>query len=384
MIVDADNPSAFGPRRAASASLKSPVEMPFRYDNQHLFVDVDIEGRIYNFLFDTGFDFTAIDLSLADKIEYEEILKYKVSGSSFKKHKIQFIALEKVSLSGIDFKEIGASFDDLSFINKDYACAERRVDGVIGANLLRHANWQIDYEKRVIRFSDKTSNFNFSENVIKIPMNSKGWGSPSVKLIINGVEKSFKVDTGSSGSITTGIEFKKELSKNPKKVACTSVLRGKAQLYENYFASVEQMRAGDLMLNDQMISLEKGVSSLLGNQLFEHFMVTVDWVNNQLLLDPIKKLESSSLFDFDLLLKPNYITNKIEISGLYNRDLMESGFTIGQEILTINGNDVTLFSKEELCEYWNQEREAISMQDKLTIETINGTKVLLKKDWLVP
>jgi len=353
-------------------------EIPFRYENNHIFIDVRIKGETYNFLFDTGFDFSAIDLNYIKNITYKKVLKKKVSGSSFKKQKIQFIEISTLSISEIDFNDFGASIIDLSFINKDYPCSEKPISGIIGANILRKANWQIDYKNRIIRFSDNFSKFNISEKAFRLDILSKSWGRPLVNVNINGINKEFTFDTGSSGKITTGTEFKKELSSCKKKVNFITIAKKNEFTYENYKAVIEQISIGDLYLKNQVVSLEKGVSSLIGNRFFENYTVTIDWKNEKILLEPIFETVEDNLVDFPILFRPNYSTNKIEISGFYNVSFTENKFEIGTKILSINKKDVSNFSTQELCDFWNNEWKEIKAQDKIVIET-NNQKIELVK-----
>ncbi len=362
-------------------------EIPFRYENKHIFIDVIINGEIYNFLFDTGFDISAIDINHIKNINYKNVLKKNISGSSFKKHKIQFIEILTLSISDIDFNETGASIIDLSFINKDYPCSEKPIAGVIGANLLRKANWQIDYKNRIIIFSDNISQFNISEKAFEFDMVSKGWGSPLVTVNINGIDKKFTLDTGSSGKITTGIEFQKELSNSENEVNYISIIKKdktkNEQIYSNYYALIEQINIGNLYLKEQIISLEKGVSSLIGNHLFENFIVTIDWEKDKLFLEPLREIIKDTLVDYEILLKPNYTTNKIEINGIYNEQSTKRDYEIGTEILTINKKDVYNFSSQELCEFWENEWKKIKIQKKMVIETENKKIELVKIDFLM-
>ena len=361
-------------------------KIPFRYEKKHIFIDVTINGNTYNFLFDTGFDISAIDLNYLQSIDYKKVIKKKVSGSSFKKHKVQFIEISTLSISDIDFNKTGASIIDLSFINNDYPCSEKPIAGVIGANLLRKANWQIDYENKTILFSDDFSKFNISAKAFKFDLISKSWGSPLVNVKINGIDKKFTLDTGSSGKITSGTEFKKELNSDSNEVKYLSIIKknraGNEQTYTNYYALVEQINIGNLYLQEEIISLEKGVSSLIGNELFENFKISIDWKNNLFLLDPIGEINKEKKTYYEILLKPNYTTNKIEINGFFdNSSLNEKKYKVGTGILTINGINVSDFSTQMLCEFWRNKWREIKKQENILIETEKEIIELVKIDF---
>jgi|TARA_B110000902_G_C14200431_1_gene547523 predicted aspartyl protease len=353
-------------------------KIPFRYEKKHIFIDVSINGEIYNFLFDTGFTVNAIDLKYIKNVDYKNVVKKNVSGSSIKKHKVQFIEMQKLSISNIDFNEIGATIMDLSFINKDYACSSKPVAGVIGVNTLRKSNWQIDYQNQEILFSDNISNFNISDKAIEIKIIPKDWGNPIVDVDINGVSKKFTLDTGSSGNITTGNDFKGNLITNRINYISLTKKDKSNKNYNNYYALIEQIDIGDLKLNNHIISLEKGASSLIGNDLFEHFIITIDWINNKFFLEPINNPVGKTFRDFEILLKPNYSSNRIEISGFYNHKLLQKEYEIGTEIVKINEQDVSNLSKQQLCDFWENKWKKNSSREKVVIETENKKIELIK------
>lgn len=355
-------------------------KIPFRYVNKHIFIDVSINGTTYNFLFDSGADFSVIDTNYVKNADFKKIKEVKTSGSSFEKQKTQLIEFSTITISDIQFNKIGAAIMDLSFINDDYPCFNTPVAGVIGATLLRKAIWQINYANREIIISDDLTKINVPGEAFKFEMISKSWGSPLVNVTINGIDKTFTLDTGSSGNITTGTEFKSELNA-VNYVAIAKEDKSKST-YTNYVSRIEQIRISDLNFQNQLISLEKGVSSLVGNEFFENYLTTFDWKTNTVFLE-LNNLEKTKTFsDFEILFKPNYSTNKIEINGIYNKELSKNDFSIGTSILTINEIDVSNLSKHELCEFWGVDWEKIRLNERIVIETELGKSELLKIDFL--
>lgn len=361
-------------------------EIPFRYEKKHIFIDVTINGKIYNFLFDTGFDFTAIDLKYVQDLEYKKVTKKSGSGSSFKKHKIQFVEIPKVEISDIAFSGIGAALLDLSFINENYPCSEHPVAGVIGANLMHHANWKIDYAHQLIKFSDDFKHFDIPESSKIIDMLSKGWGSKRVEVVINGISKEFILDTGSGGRITTGVDFFEVLKANDAQVEYERITKGNQwkgeTTYENHKVWIQHLDIGSLNMRYEIISLEKGVSSLIGNRLLEDFTVFINWVENKLILAPIKVLDPAVLEGYDLLLKPDFATNKIVISGHYTTAVSDPNFMIGTPLVAINGINVSNLTTDELCTFWNDEWPSIGASDEIVIDTENSEMVLERKQFL--
>lgn len=132
------------------------VEIPFNYVNKHIYIEVVISGKKYNFVFDTGYEVTTIDSNIAKEIQYKIIKDVSLSGSSFADQKVTLVELPNIAIASLDFKETYGLLQDLSFTKKP---ATQKIDGIIGNNVMRKSKWQIDYVQKVIRISSKIENF---------------------------------------------------------------------------------------------------------------------------------------------------------------------------------------------------------------------------------
>lgn len=247
------------------------TEIPFEYNKKHIFIKVNISNKEYNFIFDTGAAVTLIDQEISKEIEYTFKKEGEASGSSISAQKNALIELPKVSISNIIFENTYGMLLDLNFIKKDYE--NLKIDGVIGNNLMRKANWQIDFKNKVIRFTDKIDLS--SRDHKKVEMHKENYGLSYLDIEINNTKHKFIFDTGSSGRFTANSSFVgnlKEEQKNSQEAKQTFKL--------------EKIRIGEIELTNQTISLEKGVSSLIGNGFFEDYLLTIDWKKNILYLLP--------------------------------------------------------------------------------------------------
>ena len=364
------------------------VEIPFGYESRHLFIDVEINNKTYNFLFDTGFDMSVADKSILEDIEFKSGSKAKTTGSSFEKTRVVYGTTPKISIGQVEFKSIGIGLMDLEFINESCRYS-RHVDGVIGANLLRKSNWQIDYEKLVIRFSDKTSALKRSENAVVLDMISKGWGSTLLDIQIADLTTKFKFDTGSSGKLTIGPDFLEALKAQNNNLQYATSTRGneltKNESYQNHMVLIDSIAVGSIALTNQIISLEKDVSSLLGNQFLENYLVTIDWKNNKLYLDPVKQVQNDTLSTHGLILSPNLSSNQIEIVGMYDTKV-DYDVKVGSKISAINGQDVSNFTTSELCDFWKTVWPEIKSEEQINIivqEDSREKEIVLEKTVLL-
>lgn len=254
------------------------VEIPFNYVHKHIFIELIISEKKYNFLFDTGSELTLIDLEIAKEINYKLVKEIEISGSSITKQKNSLIELPGIAISNLMFEKTYGMLLDLDFIKRAYE--NLRIDGILGANLMRKSKWQIDYIKKVIRISDKTEKFNISETAKKIKLNDKNWGLGYVDLEINKKKHEFIFDLGSNGKFTANHSFIKNFHEK------SAIITETKQKFE-----LDKVTIGEIELNNQSIVLEKNASSLIGNAFFDDYLLTIDWEKKTLFLNQNNEYE---------------------------------------------------------------------------------------------
>lgn len=247
------------------------VEIPFNYANKHIYIEVVISGKKYNFVFDTGYEVTTIDSNIAKEIQYKIIKEVNLSGSSFADQKVTLVELPNITIASLDFEETYGLLQDLSFTKNP---ATQKIDGIIGNNVMRKSKWQIDYVQKVIRISSKIENFKNLPTAKKIELNNKDWGLGYVAIELNNQKHQFLFDLGSNGEFTANHSFVKFLKQKD------TLLQQEKQTFP-----VGKIKIGEIELNNKSITLEKRAGSLLGNAFFENYLLTIDWDKNILYLN---------------------------------------------------------------------------------------------------
>lgn len=375
-------------KQGSTAQEHFTAELPFRYVKDHLFVDVTINGQVYNFLFDTGFDFTVIDQKLLDQIDDgEATMAVETAGSSFNTRSVNYRPFEKITVAGVDFLEIGIGSTDIFFIQKDYRC-DFMVHGVLGANLMRQAAWQIDYEDHVIRFSDDIENLTIPDSSVPVQMNKKSWGNNRISVSLNGVREDFIFDTGSSGRFTSKPELLEVLTKASSDLIYLTTDRSSSNEspdFQEFEVQVDALSVGDIALSGEILSLEKGVSSLIGNLFLNEYLVTIDWDKNLIYLNSRVEHPESIVSGFGISIRPDYekgiliLSQKVVDSGLPETLVLET------QVLQLNGMDLEKFSEEELCHFWETEWPMMMMSNEIRlILKGNDEEILLQKRQFLP
>lgn len=251
------------------------------YNQEHLFIDVEINGETYLFLFDSGYEVTMIDKDLLDDLAFHPVKKQKTSGSSFDDLRIVYGFLDKLSIDGFPFNNIGVGIQDLSFVSSPFE--DKKVYGIVGANILRKAFWQIDYQQKSISFSDELNNVlpDLELNTIildMIPRNASGWGLSIVDVTINGMKVPFVFDTGSSGGFTG----------TP---ALLTKLTGEGIINDSteFPLKVNELLLGKTHVKDASLHFDRVKQNLIGNAFLDRFTLTMDWQENKLYLSSSEK-----------------------------------------------------------------------------------------------
>lgn len=366
-------------------------EFDFEYFKGMIYVPVQINDKTYNFIFDSGAFMNVISIELAAELNLEEGTTSNVKSSSGRKQESGFVELPSLLIDGVEFTKTGTIIQDLAGLNLFLGC--HAIDGIIGNNLMRKGNWQIDYENEKIRFTDQADKLTFSEEAFFIPLTKKKWGNKLLPVTINGEENYYTFDTGFSGFIQNDSKFLNKLESNNStltKASSKGILSADlfgATYSETKYVFVDDFELEGIKIQNSKMKFKDDASSLIGNLFFEHYQLTMDWQNNRLILDPKKVVEIDTLDVFELIIAPDYNKNKLEVKGVWLDHELAESIEIGSVITKIDGEDVSNFTKEELCNYWDVEWIEINKREELSIEVeFNELKqmVRLKKQVLLP
>lgn len=340
-------------------------EIPFQLINNLIIVTVEIDSKNYNLIFDTGAEVHLFDKSLSSQINFTPIKKVKVNSSTSSKKGQLVASIPKISLDGIEFNNTAAVFLDLSAVSKVLGCMP--IHGLLGNNLVRKSNWQIDYQNQVIRVTDDFSKLKTSKNAHRLKMNAGKSGNIYFDVKIAGVDIKSTFDTGFNGKIQVN---KVELLKKFEHKTIEGILGANAlgvMIGEENYAIVENFQIENLPLQNQQIIFESDASSLIGNKFWNHFTLTIDWKNDELILDPIKTLDKDELSFFEIMPSPNYEEGVIKIQRRIKGSKNHTDIPLGTKVLKINKHDVSNLGKDKLCDFWKVEWKEIKKQNSINL-----------------
>jgi hypothetical protein len=346
----------------------------------------------------TAVDFAeTFDMTLTDKLLYVDL---KINGSSssyrfifdtyavnlIRQNLIDCLNLEVTELTGFLAQQLGTSliaptmvkFDTIQLGNLSFqdhggfAIKEDQnhdimtylEDGILGANLMKNAIWQINFRDSIIKVSDKISQFDFIEGAILLPFKPHSLQkSPDIQVVVNEEDTlDLQFDTGSNKGlkfITDKMASYKVQGRCAKLTSIPSLTMDaeSTELTESYVINLDSVKIGSKIFKDLPVEIfESTDESLigkgqLGNAFMRHFIVTIDWFSNMIYLyprteNPLEKQKKS----FGLTI--GYRDGAVQIISLYEGSQAEEmELRIGDRVLSIDGKDMTNLSEEEIRLY---------------------------------
>lgn len=265
------------------------VTFPFEIKNGLIIVPVEIENKNYNFLLDTGSP-TLVSKELAESLNLKVIDSANAHDVYNDKEKNKYTRLETVKIGTIDFVGTTALINDFKAIS---IWSSINVDGFIGANLMQHAIWDIDFSKKQITITDNESKLNLPKGIIENKLFIGVAGIPSIACKIN--EKkvwNFAVDLGYNGGIVIPFsEFEKQTESGEisdfKKSNTTGVIGiygAKNTTRESYSGIINEIEFGNSTLENVKVYSEQYLEKRFGSDFFKNYRIIINWNSKKIKL----------------------------------------------------------------------------------------------------
>ncbi|WP_164463854.1 retropepsin-like aspartic protease [Chryseobacterium sp. G0186] len=336
--------------------LKTAVEkLNLQYAADLPFVKVNINGKTYNFLFDTGAS-TIISTAIYNELGLEKKHKSTVKDSQKNKQDQIFTVLPEMIVDQATFKEVGVMVLDLKA--PEFGCL--KVDGILGANQMAKLFWRINYAENLMEATQDLSRFDLTGYDIVIPFEVKDQKSPIVEAKMIDKKIDFTFDTGFSGNIK--ITDSKYDSKNAfEKVEVygnnTVGAFGAGNPKSGYIFKNPELSLGNKSFANEIVMT--GNSNLLGNDFLKRFVFVLDWSGHKIYMkqnkDSSHKLES---FGFGY----RFIDMKPVVTYIFQDENFP--LKVGDSIISINNINLDNLNKESVCHYFlNRVEQGIDIID---------------------
>ncbi|TQI71281.1 aspartyl protease [Gramella sp. Hel_I_59] len=267
---------------------------PFEIKNGFIIIPVEIENKNYDFLLDTGSP-NLVSNELAESLNLKAIDSAKAGDVYNKKVQNKYTRLENVKIGNIDFTGTTALINNFNDVS---VWSSLNIDGFIGANLMQHAIWDIDFKKQEITITDKESKLEIPENIIENKLFIGVAGVPAIACKLNKKKVwNFTVDLGYNGGIVVPFsEFKKQTEngeildfKKSKTKGVTGIYGEQNTTRESYIGIINEIEFGNSTLENVQVYSEQYLEKRFGADFFKNYRVILNWDSKKIML--IKNIE---------------------------------------------------------------------------------------------
>jgi hypothetical protein len=360
-------------------------EIPIKFVGYNMLVKVDINHspKEYTFLLDTGSQVVidkkvAQELNVTDVTEKSETKTRDAVGIT---QNGEIIQLKSLKVGDIEVQSCGARILDLSRLQS----WGLKVDGILGDNFLRFLLVKIDYKKKVLTLTGNTDKFtpnrwfgfNFmrSNGNIFAQFTAGSVGSLMAEIDTGGAEE----------AIYFPYKFLEFLKSDLSCPSIKSIGPGVGGLFGEtnvIYSRLSSMIFGQLKVTDVAVMFANGPENIvIPNSYLSHFIVTINYPQSQIVLEPNGKPIESNIKTFGFSTKKDN-EGKIRIIGLLEATpAVKAGLKVGDEItdLQIDGQAMGFEDFKE---------KIMGDQDvSISFQVVNGSgkrKITLRKANLLP
>lgn len=325
-------------------------EISFKEENGKIILPVEVQNNVYDFLFDTG-AIAVIDNEVLKNLKNQKVTSQKVKDYVGKKSKLNYHRLEQVSIQNINFRSAGVVGADFGLI-KSKDCSG--ISGIIGANWMKKALWQIDFQQQKLRFANSIDSLQIPENSDTIRFIPNLQGTPAFKFSTsNGVQKDMILDTGSPGNLSmpaNGFSKEERNAALLKRFGLTYGIFG-SSLDSTFFIQFPSASIGHkLELNNPVVALETSINKgVMGTTFLQNYLVTIDWQRQYIIFSPTAVPEKKKVNNYGFSI--DWENGKLLVSRVYKSTLgQEKGLEYKDQILMINQRDLRQATQSDYCD----------------------------------
>jgi len=273
----------------AFAKGKRETVLPFRFVNNHIYVDAKLNGRIYGLLVDTGAS-NVITPSVARALRLSSVGSAQVKGvGEFTEH-ASFTRVGAVGLGGVRLKNQLFAVVPLEKLG---AVEGVPFHGILGYELFKRFVVRIDYAARTVTLSD-AEDWRPDGAGAAVPFVFNGT-VPEIEGRIGGIDAAFDVDTGSRASIGLNSPFVQKHALRARFRPSIDAVTGwgLGGPTRGTIARVDQVKLGSVSVPNVIVdmSLQRlgaltntAPAGSIGSGLLQRFVVTFDYRQQRIYL----------------------------------------------------------------------------------------------------
>jgi hypothetical protein len=240
----------------------------------------------YKFIVDTGSP-TIISEKLANQLNIK--ILHSFTDYTFENHPtFNFGEVPSLQINSLQWKNIGVVIDTLP---KGY-------DGVIGANLMQHAVWEFNLNKKRVKIYDNITQKPELQGYTEVALVRNLYRIPKFFGFINQFKQKqvFHLSTGFGGGIKMPlVDFERKdflqityynslKNQGTWQSYLTEKEKDKLIFDSVYYANIQTFRVEKLQAQNIPTIFGQGNTWHLGTQFLKHYSVIIDWKNRKMYL----------------------------------------------------------------------------------------------------
>jgi len=351
-----------------------------------IIIPVTIEGKTYQFLFDTGAT-NMITAGLSNKIKSKFLKQIRVNDANGKKKPLNVVSIPLITLGDISFKNT-PTLVNRAASNFIFDCFE--IDGIIGSNMLRRSIVQILPKEKLLRISNSKDKIRYNENNA-LDLSLKGsQSSPYIWIKLQGkgkVKEHVLFDTGMKGFYDLSKKNYRILVDKDifvllsRSVGSNSIgLFGDSDKNEQFRLITPTLKIGEGVFENLLTTSTSSKHSRIGSEILEHGSVILDFKNKKFVFKKFK--ETVDMNKKIIGLDATIINNKVVVGMVWDENLKDQ-ISHGEEIISING---IKYEDIDLCDIITKEsilKKGDSFEFEIKGDDGNIIKITLVKEFPV-
>ena len=346
--------------------------VPFQYTKGLIIIQARVDGSPtpFEFIFDTGAFNSKIEHALAEQLDLPTKARKKNSDTHGNEREIEVTQIPSITIGKTTFTNIGAGKVVYDAQSASPCLAKH---GIIGANLIKLAHWKIDYQKRLLHFSNKPFDLPENGDIHQLSFNRPVFSAvPSIELQIDGrTVDNLTFDVGSNSGLVLPASIEDAFSSEKSFRFIDQSISGiYGTATDTLSVKQLQVNVGKHSLDTLPVTFSSNGKGLLGNDILEHFVVYIDTYKNEIYLQS-NPLENVSIDPF-LQFIPGILNDSLWV---INRIPEAGEIVLGDTLLSINGFKPSDLYKNH-CDYFFGIRNLLNSDSLSLISTKLDTLVL--------
>lgn len=264
--------------------------IPFEYHQGLIIIQVEIGGKSYPFLLDSGVSYSILSPDMAESLKLRTLGKDEIEDTYRRRREVKMSLGPALRIGNMSFSPEPVRLVDVSH---SFGLHDLRIVGIIGANTMRRAYWQIDFARRRIYLFNNEALLPDQGQAQVLSLELGRVNQPYIDLMV-GTQRidDVLVDLGYNGDLELPMSEMVELERQGRLSGIKMRDSAYGILGDNQADSVLVAVDSDFDFGGrQLRAVIKGrerATPKIGTGLLQQFLLTFDWHRRRLYLEPAR------------------------------------------------------------------------------------------------